>query len=116
MLVTLRGRGYVRHIATLHCSWLMMLLCSSHCDERDMLITLQRHGYVHHIVTTWIFSSHGDDMAMLSHCNVALFVRLRRYYVHDIVTILYIRHIATLLCLSHCNMWLCSSNCNIVFC
>jgi hypothetical protein len=56
MLITLRGRGYVRHIVTLHCS---------SDNDVTMFITLRRKGYAHHIATTWLCSSHCDDMDML---------------------------------------------------
>jgi hypothetical protein len=75
-----------------------MGLYSSHCDDKAMIVTFPQDDYVCHIVMRGLCSSR---------CDVTMFVRLWRYYVH---------HITTLLCFSCCNFWSCWLDCNIGLC
>jgi hypothetical protein len=74
--ITLRWQCNVHNIVTWRYVFYIvnMLVCSSHCDDM-------------------VCSSHCDDMVYSSHCNVTMFVIMRHYHVHHIVT-----------------LWLCSSH------
>jgi hypothetical protein len=66
--------------------FVMLGLCSSHYDDKDMFITLQGQGYNHHIMTsvyvrhilTLLFSSHYYGAILLNCHDRAMFFALGR--------------------------------------
>jgi hypothetical protein len=112
MFFTLRQQGYVHHIETsinvitlqpqgfVH-PIAMIMLCSSHCDDKAMFDTLRQYAYVLHITMMGLCSSHFDDKDMfdtLLHypdCDTTMFVTLQHYYVRHVATSDFVCQIAT---------------------